>query len=55
MNKDKGIVPWHAYTVISAYEIEGEKVIKLRNPHGKGEWLGDWSDGSNKWTEKLRK
>lgn len=49
-----GMIPWHAYTVISALKINGEMVVKLRNPHGKGEWRGDWSDNSNKWTKELR-
>lgn len=49
-----GMIPFHAYTVISAIEIQGEKLIKLRNPHGKGEWKGDWGDSSPKWTSDLR-
>ena len=55
VEKDKGLIPFHAYTVISALSINGEKVIKLRNPHGKGEWTGDWSDKSTKWTNELKK
>jgi len=27
------------------------KFVQLRNPWGKGEWEGDWSDESTKWTE----
>lgn len=49
-----GMVPWHAYTVLTAMKISGEMVVKLRNPHGKGEWRGDWSDNSFKWTKELR-
>lgn len=49
-----GMIPWHAYTVISALRINGEMVLKLRNPHGKGEWRGDWGDTSHKWTQELR-
>lgn len=52
---DLGMIPFHAYTVISALQIGNEKIIKLRNPHGKGEWKGDWSDSSSKWTKALRK
>jgi calpain-15 len=30
--------------------------MKLRNPWGnKGEWNGDWSDKSDKWTPELKK
>lgn len=28
--------------------------MKLRNPWGQGEWTGDWSDNSEKWTPALR-
>ena len=45
----------HAYTVLGIYEINGEKVIRLRNPYGNGEFNGDWSDYSKKWTEDLKK
>lgn len=26
----------------------------IRNPWGKGEWTGDWSDNSDKWTTRMR-
>ena len=45
----------HAYTVLGIYEINGEKVIRLRNPYGNGEFNGDWSDYSENWTEDLKK
>ena len=32
-----------------------ERLVKLRNPWGKGEWKGDWSDDSYKWTTKLKR
>ena len=34
---------------------DGTKLLKLRNPWGRGEWKGDWSDNSSKWTEDLKK
>lgn len=56
-NED-GIISGHAYSVISIHEFshEGEiiKLLKLRNPWGSGEWQGDWSDNSEKWTAELR-
>lgn len=30
-------------------------MIKLRNPWGKGEWKGRWSDNWKEWTPELRK
>ena len=32
----------------------GKKLINLRNPWGHKEWLGDWSDKSEKWTKDIR-
>jgi len=29
--------------------------LKLRNPHGRGEWNGAYSDNDSKWTDKLKK
>lgn len=31
-----------------------ERILKLRNPWGKGEWKGRWSDQSSEWTYKLK-
>ena len=56
--EEMGLVPGHAYSVIRVMEVttkDGkQKLINLRNPWGHKEWLGDWSDGSEKWTEELR-
>ncbi len=47
---DDGIIGGHAYSLISVVEFkhEGElvRLLKMRNPWGKGEWTGDWSDKS---------
>ena len=51
--EEVGLSPGHAYTVLSVHEMDGpsgkEKVVRLRNPWGNGEWNGDWSDSSSKW------
>ena len=46
----KDIVAAHAYSILEAREIKGERLLKLRNPWGKMEWRGAWSDGSEQWT-----
>lgn len=52
-----GLSALHAYSIISAHEVyaNGQQVrlLKLRNPWGKGEWFGDWSDRSPLWTPEL--
>ena len=50
----QGIIFGHAYTVLQVVEIDGNKLIQLRNPWGNTEWKGDWSDDSKKWTPKIR-
>ena len=46
----QGIISSHAYSVIDAVERKGVRLLKLRNPWGKSEWKGPWSDGSEQWT-----
>lgn len=56
----EGLVDNHAYTLIGAHIIyldnneETERLIKIRNPHGRKEWTGDWCDRSELWTPKTR-
>ena len=38
-----GIYDLHAYSIQRAVEIDGERLIHMRNPWGKGEWSGPWS------------
>ncbi|KAG0205721.1 hypothetical protein BGX28_002739 [Mortierella sp. GBA30] len=45
-----GIQSGHAYSVLNVAEYEGERLVHIRNPWGKVEWNGDWSDQSEKWT-----
>ncbi|KAI1749530.1 hypothetical protein F4782DRAFT_533330 [Xylaria castorea] len=46
----KGIVELHAYSIMRAVEIDGKRLVLLKNPWGRGEWRGPWSDGSKEWT-----
>ena len=53
-----GIISGHGYSLIGVYEFmhQGQNVrlCRLRNPWGRGEWKGEWSDNSSKWTPELR-
>ncbi|XP_049336034.1 calpain-1 catalytic subunit [Astyanax mexicanus] len=48
-----GIVEGHAYTVtkVTKLKVRGQKVrlVRVLNPWGRGEWVGDWSDNSPLW------
>ena len=54
-----GLVSGHTFTVTNL--VEGfvnkkyTRLIKLRNPWGYKEWIGDWSDHSKLWTEEAKK
>jgi hypothetical protein len=45
----EGIIFNHAYGVIAVREIQGLKLIRIRNPWGKGEWRGAFSDDDDNW------
>ncbi|KAG0339858.1 hypothetical protein BG000_001201 [Podila horticola] len=47
-----GIVSSHAYSVLRIAVVNGERIVQIRNPWGKTEWNGDWSDDSEKWTSE---
>lgn len=58
--KKVGLVDAHAYSLIAAKEIKLEnggieRIVQVRNPWGKREWNGDWSDNSALWTDFTKK
>jgi hypothetical protein len=52
-----GVVKGHAYSLLAVNEFEHKgkivKLLKLRNPWGRHEWNGAWSDKSSEWTPEL--
>ena len=54
-----GLVDAHAYSLIGVREIKtsagkSERLCWVRNPWGKREWQGDWSDSSEKWDQTAK-
>eukprot|EP00850_Spirogloea_muscicola_P001412 SM000005S17209 [mRNA] locus=s5:799256:809791:+ [translate_table: standard] len=51
----KGIVQGHAYSLLSVVEVDGHRLLQIRNPWGdEVEWNGAWCDSSPLWTERLK-
>ena len=49
----------HAYTILNAAKVKDNEnkmcnIVQMRNPWAGQEWDRDWSDKSEKWTEKTR-
>lgn len=53
--KEVGLIEAHAYAVLDVREHGDLRLIKMRNPWGRGEWTGAWSDKSDLWTDELRR
>jgi hypothetical protein len=45
----EGILFNHAYGILSVREILGLKLIRVRNPWGRGEWRGMFCDDDDNW------
>jgi hypothetical protein len=48
-----GIVQGHAYSILQLASVDNISLIQLRNPWGRKEWNGDWSDDSKLWTRRM--
>ena len=49
----QGILFAHAYGLEKLAEVAGRRLLRLRNPWGRGEWSGAWGDESAEWTSEL--
>ncbi|XP_047126988.1 calpain-15 isoform X1 [Hydra vulgaris] len=49
-----GLHAQHAYSVLDIQQFGDNRLIRLRNPWGRGSWTGRWSDSSFLWTNELR-
>jgi len=50
-----GLLINHAYSIIHCEEVKGVRLLRIRNPWGRGEWNGAWGDNSKEWTPALLK
>ena len=50
-----GIVQGHAYSLLQVREVDGHKLVHIRNPwENEVEWNGPWSDSSPEWTDMIK-
>ncbi|XP_042008073.1 calpain-type cysteine protease DEK1-like isoform X1 [Salvia splendens] len=50
-----GIVQGHAYSILQIREVDGHKLVQIRNPWANEvEWNGPWSDSSPEWTDRMK-
>ncbi|KAL0906783.1 hypothetical protein M5K25_025304 [Dendrobium thyrsiflorum] len=50
-----GIVQGHAYSVLQVREVDGHKLVQIRNPWANEvDWNGPWSDSSPEWTDRMK-
>uniref|UniRef100_A0A7S2D0N5 Calmodulin n=1 Tax=Haptolina brevifila TaxID=156173 RepID=A0A7S2D0N5_9EUKA len=50
--RDDGLVAAHVFSILQVAEVQGLRLIQLRNPWGSAfEWNGRWSDESISWDE----
>ena len=49
-----GLVQGHAFTLLGTHVTSaGDKLVKIRNPHGNEKYEGMWSDEDARWTPEL--
>ncbi|KAL1527295.1 hypothetical protein AB1Y20_015967 [Prymnesium parvum] len=51
---EMGLVPGRTYCLVSAGDVIGGKLMKLRGFYSDPEWKGKWSDHDSAWTNQMR-
>ncbi|KAK8876574.1 hypothetical protein M9Y10_006791 [Tritrichomonas musculus] len=52
--RSKNLIKNHTYTVLKVTQCGDKRFVCLRNPWGRKEWSGDWSNNSPLWTPTLK-
>lgn len=55
LNRENGLLINHAQTILDVLDIQGNRIQKLKNPWGYGDWTGSLSEHDLSLTEEMKK